>query len=55
MGRMGGNMVKKFLADGHKVVAWNRSTEGVLNLQSKLTKRELKNLQVAVGIKQLGS
>lgn len=53
LGRMGGNMVKKLLADGHKVVAWNRSKEGIENLQSRLTKRELENLQIAGDIKQL--
>lgn len=53
LGRMGGNMVKKLLADGHDVVAWNRSKKGVENLQGRLIKRELKKLRIAGGIKQL--
>ena len=29
LGRMGGNMVRRLLGDGHRVVAWNRSPEPV--------------------------
>jgi 6-phosphogluconate dehydrogenase len=29
LGRMGGNMVRRLLADGHEVVAWSRSAESV--------------------------
>ena len=29
LGKMGGNMVRRLLADGHEIVAWARSTESV--------------------------
>jgi len=29
LGRMGGNMVRRLLADGHEIVAWARSEESV--------------------------
>ena len=34
LGRMGGNMVRRLLADGHEVVAWARSAESVKEIVS---------------------
>ncbi len=48
LGRMGGNMVKKLLADGHVVVAWNRSPEP----REKL-KKEAPKVQVVDSIEEL--
>ena len=48
LGRMGSNMVKKLLADGHKVIAWNRSPE-----PSKKLKSEVPNVEIASSIEDL--
>src|SRR5918995_4509707 len=32
LGRMGGNMVRRLLRDGHEIVAWDRSAEAVTEL-----------------------
>ncbi len=50
MGRMGGNMVKKLLADGHEVVAWNRSPEKAEELQEQV---KTDKLQIASSIQEL--
>jgi 6-phosphogluconate dehydrogenase len=34
LGRMGGNMVRRLLADGHEIVAWARSAESVAEVVS---------------------
>lgn len=34
LGRMGANMTKKLLADGHEVIAWNRSDHELKNVES---------------------
>jgi len=41
LGRMGGNMVKKLLADGHDVVVWNRSPEKAQELRSEVRGQRL--------------
>ena len=48
LGRMGGNMVRKLLADGHEVVAWNRSPEPAEKL-----KAEASQVQIVSSIKEL--
>lgn len=35
LGRMGGNMVRRLLADGHEIVAWARSAESVVEAVSQ--------------------
>lgn len=41
LGRMGSNMVKKLLADGHEVIAWNRSPEPAEKLKSEVPSVEI--------------
>lgn len=40
LGKMGSRMVEKILLDGHEVIAWNRSEEAGLNLESRIRKQE---------------
>lgn len=53
LGRMGGSMVRKLLADGHQVVVWNRSLEGVENFKAETDKKYFKYLTVAKNIEEL--
>lgn len=53
LGRMGGNMVRKLLADGHEVVVWNRSPEGVENFKAETDKKYFKYLTVTSNIEEL--
>lgn len=48
LGRMGGNMVRKLIADQHEVVAWNRSKEPAEKL-----KKEVSNVEIAESIEDL--
>lgn len=57
LGRMGGNMVLKLLADGHEVVAWNRSSTPVEELKFKIKSSKFKvtdqNLKFSGTIEEL--
>ncbi len=48
LGRMGGNMAKKLLLDGHNVIAWNRSEEALKKL-----KAIAQSLKIAQNIQEL--
>ena len=48
LGRMGSNMTKKLVADGHQVVAWNRSAE-----PAEKIKAEEPRIQIVSSIKEL--
>ena len=50
LGRMGANMTKKLLADGHEVAVWNRSPEKAEELQKEV---QTSKLHVATSIKDL--
>ncbi len=53
LGKMGSRMATKLIADGHDVIVWNRSKEGVENLKSQIS--NLKSAEtVEELVKQLG-
>jgi 6-phosphogluconate dehydrogenase len=47
LGKMGSRIVEKLLADGHEVVAWNRSPEAISNLKTKIENRKSKTSSFA--------
>lgn len=55
LGRMGGNMAKKLLLDGHKVVVWNRTSATAEELKTQSSKLKIKtqNLKIAKSVQEL--
>lgn len=55
LGKMGSRMVFKLLQEGHEVVVWNRSQEGISNFQFQISniKYKKENLIIAASIQDL--
>ncbi|MBI2036366.1 decarboxylating 6-phosphogluconate dehydrogenase [Candidatus Microgenomates bacterium] len=48
LGRMGGNMAKKLLAEGHSLVVWNRSEPAISNFKFQISNFKLKKEQLKI-------
>lgn len=53
LGKMGSRMVKRLLAGGHEVMAWNRSKEPMEEMVNNLTHNELQGFSTAESIEML--
>ena len=54
LGKMGSRMVEKLLREGHEVVAWNRSQEGISNFKFLISNANLdKKVQIVGSVQEL--